>query len=98
MTKNTGHWREFADAKGIDAKYAEHQGDADRELGDAVVTPKGNSLVAVDDVNMKNPRGEFQNPSSMQGAGKGRGTEKPIEPEGQQGGTVRHWESWARSK
>lgn len=97
MAKNTGHWKEFADATGIDTKYAEHQADADRELNDAMVVPKGDGSVGPDDVNMKNPDGDFQSPSSMQGAAKGRGNEKPLGPEGHQGGTVHQWESWART-
>ena len=96
MARNTGHWKEFADATGIDAAYAAHQADADRELRDAIVTPRGDGLVPADDTGMKNPEGEFQYPSPMQGAAKGRGAAKPQEPEGQQGGTVRHWESWAK--
>lgn len=96
MARNTGHWKEFADATGIDAAYVAHQADADRELRDAIVTPRGDGLVPADDTGMKNPEGEFQYPSPMQGAAKGRGTAKPQEPEGQQGGTVRHWESWAK--
>ena len=98
MAKNTGHWKEFADATGIDAAYAQHQGDADRELRDAIVTPRGEGLAPVGDADVKNPHGEFQNPSPMQGAAKGRGCPRPPEAEGRQGGTVRQWESWARPR
>src|SRR3569833_1107184 len=95
MARNTGHWKEFADATGNDAAYAQHQAEADRELQAAIVTPKGDGLIPVGDVDMKNPNGEVQYPSPMQGAARGRGTAKPSDPEGQQGGTVRQWESWA---
>ena len=96
MARNSGHWKEFADATGIDAKYAEHQAQARQELDNAVVTPKGDGLVAAADIDMKNPAGDFQHPASMLGSAKGRGSVRPPEPEGQQGGTVRQWRSWAR--
>ncbi len=100
MTKktNSGHWKEFADAKGIDAKYAESQDQADRELNDALVTPRGGSIAASDDASMKNPNGEFQNPAPMQGAGKASAPPKPAEAEGHQGGNVQQWKSWAKDQ
>jgi hypothetical protein len=96
MARSRGHWKEFADATGIDAVYAQHQAEADRELEETLVSPKGDGLVPAGDAEMKNPNGEFQHPSPMQGAATGRGTTKPSEPEGQQGGTVRQWESWVK--
>lgn len=84
MTKklNSGHWKEFADAKGIDAKYAENQDQADRELKDALVTPRVDGIAEPDDVSMKNPNGEFQHPAPMQGAAKTSALAKPGDPEG----------------
>jgi hypothetical protein len=100
MTKktNSGHWKEFADAKGIDAKYAENQDQADRELKDALVTPRGDGIVDADDTSVKNPNGEFQHPAPMQGAAKGSAPAKSMEPEGHQGGNVQQWKSWAKDQ
>ncbi len=98
MTKkpNSGHWKEFADAKGIDAKYAENQEQADRELKDAFVVPRGDW--EPNDASMKNPNGEFQHPAPMQGVAKASARPKPVEPEGRQGGNVEQWKSWAKDR
>lgn len=63
--KNKGRWQEFADASGIDAKYAEQQARADKELADATAGPDDSLSVPPDDTEMKNPHGEFQGPSAM---------------------------------
>lgn len=63
--KNKGHWREFADAAGIDTKYAEEQAQADKELADATAGPDDSISIPTDDTAMKNPHGEFQSPSTM---------------------------------
>lgn len=63
--KDKGHWREFADAAGIDAKYVEAQAQADKELADATAGPDDSISVPPDDTEMKNPHGEFQGPSAM---------------------------------
>ena len=63
--KEKGLWREFADAKGIDAKYAEAQAQADKELADATAGPDDSVSIPPDDTEMKNPHGEFQGPSAM---------------------------------
>ncbi|HXR94715.1 MAG TPA: hypothetical protein VN718_02485 [Rhizomicrobium sp.] len=60
-----GRWQELADAKGIDAKYAQEQDRADKELADATAGPDDNFLIPPDDTEMKNPHGEFQGPSAM---------------------------------
>jgi hypothetical protein len=66
MSKKTekGRWSEFADTRGIDAKYAEQQAQADKELRDATAGPRHDSKIAPDDTAMKNPYGEFQSPSA----------------------------------
>jgi hypothetical protein len=63
--KNKGHWREFADARGIDAEYAQAQAQADKELAEAMAGPDDSISVPPDDTEMKNPHGEFQGPSAM---------------------------------
>jgi hypothetical protein len=67
MRKNQekGRWTEFADARGIDAKYAEKQSRADKELNDATAGPDDSVSIPTDDTGMKNPRGEFKSPSAM---------------------------------
>lgn len=61
----TGLWQEFSDARGIDAKYAEDKARASRELADAIAGPDKWQVVAPDDIEVKNPGGEFQCPSAM---------------------------------
>lgn len=63
--KEFGRWPEFADATGIDAKYAQDQAKADKELADATAGPDDSIPVPTDDTGMKNPHGEFQSPSTM---------------------------------
>jgi len=65
MRRNRGGWWEFADARGIDAKYAEERPQADQELADATAGPDHWISIAPDDTAMKNPHGEFQAPSAM---------------------------------
>jgi hypothetical protein len=65
MRRNRGGWWEFADARGIDAKYAEERPQADKELADATAGPDDWASIAPDDTMMKNPGGEFQAPSAM---------------------------------
>jgi hypothetical protein len=68
MTKKTksekGFWSGFADARGIDAKYAEVGAQAEKELRDTEAGPHRTLPISRDDTEMKNPGGEFQNPSS----------------------------------
>ena len=72
--KQTGRWQEFADSKGIDAKYAEEELEAQRQLIEAtagpgrdnaracVTGPVGNT-VRPGDTDMKNPHGSYAIPS-----------------------------------
>jgi hypothetical protein len=63
--RDKGRWQDFADARGIDAKYAEERAQADKELADATAGPDDWVSIAPDDTAMKNPHGEFQAPSAM---------------------------------
>jgi hypothetical protein len=99
--RHTGPWNEYADAVGIDAKYAQEQGEADRQLKDATagpdaVNPRGES-VAKGDTAMKNPHGAFDTPSPHAGSHPrradpgvdGQSNRTPAgkrDPEGHQGG------------
>jgi hypothetical protein len=94
--RNEGRWPSFADARGIDAKYAEVRKQAEKELADTEAGPRVTPAVPADDTEMKNPGGEFQYPSSMTGesaqhAGPGpnsAGNSKAdgtVDPQGQQG-------------
>lgn len=76
--KQTGRWTEFADSKGIDAKYAEEELEAQRQLTEATAGPgKDNvqscvagpipSTVPAGDTEMKNPAGSFAAPSPYKG-------------------------------
>lgn len=62
---HTGRWQEFADARGIDAKYAEHRRAAEVELDETLAGPRPGRDVPPGDVDMKNPGGEMQYPSPM---------------------------------
>ena len=99
--KEKGRWPEFADSKGIDAKYAEQQAEADRELKDATagpeaVNPRGET-VATGDTDLKNPNGSFAAPSPYAGIHvrrpvgvDGQSNRRPdgtVDVEGRQGGT-----------
>ena len=102
--RHTGPWNEYADATGIDAKYADEQGEADRQLKDAsagpgAVNPRGVS-VAVGDTAMKNPHGASDMPSPHAGehparpgpGADGQSNRRPDgrrDPEGQQGGYIK---------
>jgi hypothetical protein len=100
--RHTGPWNEYADATGIDAKYAAEQAEADRQLKDATAGPQAVSgaPVAVGDTQMKNPHGAFAMPSpnarrhpSLSDPGvDGQSNRTPDgrrDPEGRQGGYVR---------
>jgi len=89
--KEKGRWPEFSDATGIDAKYAEEQAEADRQLKDATAGPQTvqGLPVMVGDTAMKNPHGAFAMPSPVAGARSTRPARRPRDPEGQQGGYVR---------
>jgi len=65
-------WQEFADARGIDAKYEEAKAEADRELRDATAGPDDALQIAPDGTELKNPDGEFQWPSPMPRNGGGQ--------------------------
>lgn len=67
VARNEGRWPAFADAKGIDAKYAEVRSQAEKELADTQAGPPDTERIAPDDTEMKNPGGEFQHPSSTVG-------------------------------
>lgn len=77
--KSTGRWQEFADSKGIDAKYAQEELEAQRQLIEATAGPgRGNawgcvagpvpSTVPPGDTDMKNPNGSFATPSPNMGS------------------------------
>ena len=74
--QDKGRWPEFADARGIDAKYAEQQAQADKELADATAGPDDSISIPPGDTEMKNPHGEFQSPSAMKVAPEGNSTRK----------------------
>lgn len=61
----TGHWQEFSDSRGIDTKYMEERANAERELAEAIAGPDNWDTIAPDDVEIKNPGGEFQSPSAL---------------------------------
>jgi len=99
---HTGPWNEFADATGIDSKYAQEQAEADAQLKQATAGPEAVSSrgvdVAVGDTGMKNPHGAFGAPAPHAGAHRttdpgidGQSNRKPdgaVDPEGQQGGAI----------
>jgi len=100
--KYRGRWPEFADATGIDAKYAEERGEAARQLKEATAGPEAVSAtpIAVGDTAMKNPDGAFAMPAanviahpSLSDPGvDGQSNRTPggrRDPQGQQGGYVR---------
>ena len=68
VARKEGRWPAFADAKGIDAKYAEVRSQAEQELANTQAGPPGTGRIAPDNTEMKNPGGEFQHPSSTTGA------------------------------
>ena len=76
--KEKGRWQEFADSKGIDAKYAEEELEAQRQLTEATAGPGRNnaggcvagpvpSSVPAGDTGMKNPSGAFETPAPNTG-------------------------------
>ena len=65
MKRQDGRWPAFADARGIDAKYAQVRREAERELADTEAGPRDGSSIPPGDTEMKNPHGEFQHPSPM---------------------------------
>jgi len=76
--KQRGHWQEYSDAKGIDAKYAQEELEAQRQLIEATAGPgrdnaRGSvagpvpSEVPPGDTEMKNPSGSYAAPSPYQG-------------------------------
>src|SRR5438067_9803837 len=68
-TRKNGRWTAFADARGIDAKYAQVRAQAEKELAETGTEPHTSiSTVPPGDTEMKNPHGEFQHPSPMVGA------------------------------
>jgi hypothetical protein len=67
MTRKEGRWPAFADARGIDAKYAQVRRQAEQELADTEAGPRNTVSVPAEDTDMKNPHGEFQHPSPMTG-------------------------------
>ncbi|HXS06743.1 MAG TPA: hypothetical protein VN723_08145 [Rhizomicrobium sp.] len=100
--RHTGPWNEYADATGIDSKYAEEQAEAERQLkqataGPEAVNPRG-AGVAIGDTEMKNPHGAFASPAPHAGPHRqtdpgadGQSNRKPggsVDPEGRQGGAI----------
>lgn len=101
--RERGRWPEFADATGIDAKYLEERGEADRQLKEATAGPEAVStapVAIIDDTAMTNPQGAFAipaanavpHPSLFDPGVDGLSNRTPggrRDPEGQQGGYVR---------
>jgi hypothetical protein len=94
MKKNKpeeGRWPSFSDARGIDAKYAEVRPQAEKELRDTEAGPHRTLPISRDDTKMKNPSGEFQNPSPSNPAPDHHtgGKNLDTDPQGRQGGRPR---------
>jgi hypothetical protein len=65
MNRREGRWTAFADARGIDAKYAQVRWQVEEELAATEAGPHSVVSVPPDGRGMKNPHGGSQHPSPL---------------------------------